>query len=118
MNEEMLSELIEEIETTEPIEAVEAVEENEPIQLPDADRPDPILSELTTLRGELSELRRELNLRRRADEVNERNATLSAGRVGTSLAPEYYTPDEVRAMSQTEVRENYEKIRASMKKWH
>ena len=78
---------------------------------------DPILSEVTALRSELSELRRELDLRRRADEVNRRNASLSAGRVGTNVAPEYYTPDEVRAMSPSEVRENYEKIRASMKKW-
>ena len=115
MNEELLSEMIEETEATEPMGTGE---EPQPKQAPNADRPDPILSELATLRSELSELRRELDLRRRADEVNTRNATLSAGRVGTSLAPEYYTPDEVRAMSQAEVRENYEKIRASMKKWH
>ena len=115
MNEEMLSELIEEIEAADP---VEAVEESEPKQAPEPQSPDPILSELTSLRAELSELRRELDLRRLADEVNTRNAAHSAGRVGTNLAPEYYTPDEVRAMTQAEVRENYEKIRASMKKWH
>ncbi|MBO5937927.1 MAG: hypothetical protein J6Q82_00305 [Clostridia bacterium] len=97
------------VETIEPV--VEPIEENETAQ------PDPILSEVTALRTELSELRRELDLRRHADEVNRRNASLSAGRVGTNVAPEYYTPDEVRAMSPTEVRENYEKIRASMKKW-
>ena len=79
--------------------------------------PNPMLEELTALRAELSELRRELSLREHADEVNRRNAARSAGRVGTSLAPEYYTPDEVRAMSPSEVRENYQKIRASMKKW-
>ena len=29
----------------------------------------------------------------------------------------YYTPEQVRAMSPEEVHENYERIRASMKKW-
>lgn len=115
MNDELLSEM------TEPIEAIEAIEPIEPeevIEEVSEPLPDPILSEVTALRRELAELREELDLRRRADEVNSRNASLSAGRVGTNLAPEYYTPDEVRAMTPTEVRENYEKIRASMKKWH
>ena len=80
--------------------------------------PDPILTELTSLREELTSLRKELDLYRRAEEVNQRNARRSAGRAGNSTAPEYYTPDEVRAMSAGEVRENYEKIRASMKQWH
>lgn len=112
MNDELLPEMenIEEVDTIEEVEEVDEVATH--------DSPDPILSELTSLRQELSELRQELDLRRRADEVNTRNASLSAGRVGTNLAPEYYTPDEVRAMSPAEVRENYERIRASMKKWH
>ena len=104
MNDELLTETVEEAL---PSEA-------EPLSEP---TPDPILSELSALRNELSELRHEIDLRRRADEVNRRNASRSAGRVGTNIAPEYYTPDEVRAMSPSEVRENYQKIRASMKKW-
>ena len=117
MTEELLSEMIEEIDACElPTEA--APVESPEAQPSEVQTPDPILTELTSLRAELSELRRELDLRRRADEINARNASLSAGRVGTSLAPEYYTPDEVRAMTPSEVRENYEKIRASMKKWH
>lgn len=40
------------------------------------------------------------------------------GSVGHSTGEEYYTPDEVRAMTQTEVRKNYQKILRSMEKWH
>ena len=100
---------------TELLDALpETIDEATPSQMPP---PDPILSELSSLREELSSLRQELDLRRHADEINRRNAARSAGHVGTNVAPEYYTPDEVRAMSPAEVRENYEKIRASMKKW-
>ena len=104
MNDELL------IDTPDVSEDVRPEETEEP-------SPNPLLSELSALRAEVSELRREIDLRRRADEVNRRNASLSAGRVGSNVAPEYYTPDEVRAMSPSEVRENYAKIRASMKKW-
>ena len=94
----------------------EVVEES--MEAEDLPAPDPILTELSSLREELTSLRKELDLYRRAEEVNQRNARHSAGRAGKSTAPEYYTPDEVRAMSAGEVRENYEKIRASMKQWH
>ena len=50
--------------------------------------------------------------------VNDRNAALSAGHAGSGTASEYFTPDEVRAMSQGEVRANYQKIIESMKKWN
>ena len=50
--------------------------------------------------------------------INKRNAELSAGFAGKGTASEYYTPDEVRAMSQREVRANYSKIIESMKKWN
>ena len=80
--------------------------------------PDPILTELASLREELTTLRKELDLRVQAEAVNRKNAERSAGHTGRGTAPEYYTPDEVRAMSAGEVRENYEKIRASMKQWH
>lgn len=93
--------------------------EEEPIPN-ESDTPseDPLRLEIVSLRSELSELREELKLRAKAEEVNRRNASLSAGRAGMNAAPEYYSPEEVRAMSAHEVRENYQKIRASMKRWH
>ena len=54
----------------------------------------------------------------RASNVNKRNARNSPGVAGKGTASEYYTPDEVRAMSQKEVRANYSKILESMKKWN
>lgn len=56
--------------------------------------------------------------REKADRINEKNATLSAGKAGRGAAAEYFTPAEVRAMSQLEVRANYSKIIESMKKWN
>ena len=50
--------------------------------------------------------------------INKRNAQLSPGLAGKGTASEYYTPDEVRSMSQGEVRANYSKIIESMKKWN
>lgn len=50
--------------------------------------------------------------------INKRNAYNSAGAVGRGAAAEYFSPDEVRAMSQKEVRANYSKIIESMKKWN
>lgn len=52
-----------------------------------------------------------------AEEINRRNARLSAGSAGASTPNEYLTPEEVRAMSPSEVRENFKRIRESMKKW-
>lgn len=52
-----------------------------------------------------------------ADEVNRRNASLSAGRAGKNTRGEYFSPDEVRAMTAREVHENYSKIKESMKFW-
>ena len=53
----------------------------------------------------------------KALEVNRRNAALSAGIAGKEAEKEYFSPDEVRAMSQREVHENYSKIKRSMKHW-
>lgn len=53
----------------------------------------------------------------RAKEINELNASRSAGKAGGKEGNEYFSYDEVRAMSQREVHENYEKIRRSMKHW-
>ena len=52
-----------------------------------------------------------------AFQINQRNASLSAGKAGLNTSGEYFTPDEVRAMSQRQVRENYKKIIESMKSW-
>lgn len=57
----------------------------------------------------------------RAEEIkriNQKNAALSSGKAGTDASKEFYTPDEVRAMSKEEVKENYSKIIRSMKKWN
>ena len=96
-----------------------AVNEEVPLQPIEDTEPEehPLLTQIASLRAELSELREELNKRQKAEEINRRNAERSAGRAGTSTAPEYYSPDEVRAMSAHEVRENYQKIRAPMKRW-
>ena len=40
------------------------------------------------------------------------------GSVGRNAEIEYFSPDEVRAMSRSEVRENYNKILRSMSNWH
>lgn len=56
------------------------------------------------------------NAEARSHSVNLKNMNSSAGRID-SAASEYFTPDEVRAMSREEVRANYSKIMRSMKKW-
>ena len=62
---------------------------------------------------------RRLQLKKEQTEaINKRNASLSSGQAGKSSANEYFTPDEVRAMSQGEVKRNYTKIIESMKKWN
>lgn len=53
-----------------------------------------------------------------AKAVNERNTENSSGRVGRSNSKEYFSPDEVRSMSRSEVKANYSKIIESMKKWN
>ena len=52
----------------------------------------------------------------RAAQVQQRNRERSAGAVGQP-EDEYFSPAEVRAMSQAEVRKNYQKIMLSMQKW-
>ena len=51
-----------------------------------------------------------------AEWVNGENAQSSAGPVGGGQG-DYFSPDEVRNMTRAEVRQNYGKIIASMKKW-
>ncbi len=51
------------------------------------------------------------------EKINSNNASRSAGRAGVGTAGEYFSPDEVRKMSPSEVHANYAKIKDSMKKW-
>ena len=51
----------------------------------------------------------------KAREINSRNSALSTGQMGASGNSQYFSPDEVRAMSRSEVRANYSKILESMK---
>lgn len=50
--------------------------------------------------------------------VNEQNARQSAGKLSGGASAEYFTPADVKAMSQSEVRANYSKIIESMKRWN
>lgn len=56
--------------------------------------------------------------RARAGEINRQNASRSSGRAGVDAAQEFFSPDEVRAMTPKQIRDNYQKIRFSMKKWN
>lgn len=62
--------------------------------------------------------RRSFIKNKHATEINEKNARLSSGKAGSSATKEYFSPDDVRAMSRSEVRANYSKIIESMKKWN
>ena len=53
-----------------------------------------------------------------AREVNERNASRSAGAISSSPESGYYSPSEVKSMTPGEVRKNYRLIIESMKKWN
>lgn len=53
---------------------------------------------------------------KRAEQLLQRNRERSTGAVGQP-EPEYFSPDEVRAMSRAEVRNHYQKIMLSMQKW-
>lgn len=62
-------------------------------------------------------LKREREKQREAARVNDANRQRSSGSLVTADA-DYFSPAEVRAMSQSEVRKNYQKIMQSMQKWH
>ncbi len=75
--------------------------------------------ELKELKEEICRLRTEiaeLNAEKQRQNVNKRNAESSIGRISGS-GGEYFTADEVRSMSQSEVRANFKKIKASMPRW-
>ena len=54
----------------------------------------------------------------KAAKVNDRNKILSSGSLGNTKNEEFFSPAEVKAMSAAEVKANYDKIIASMSKWH
>ncbi|MBR2387775.1 MAG: hypothetical protein IKB02_03295 [Clostridia bacterium] len=53
-----------------------------------------------------------------AEIANTANSARTTGPIGRDATEIFYTPDEVRAMSRSEVRKNYSKILESMKKWN
>lgn len=55
---------------------------------------------------------------RRIERINAQNAERSAGVAGKNLTEEFFSADDVRKMSPSEVRANYAKIRRSMEKWN
>ncbi len=60
--------------------------------------------------------RRRAQTAERAMESNLANSRRSSGALETP-EPDYFSPREVRAMSQADVRKNYQKIMKSMQKW-
>ena len=56
-------------------------------------------------------------IRNRANEINARNYSLSAGKAGKGASEDYFSPDEVKRMSPKEVHRNFSKIKNSMKYW-
>ena len=62
-------------------------------------------------------LRRQRERERQAKSVNDANRLRSSGSLTTADA-DYFSPAEVRAMSPSDVRKNYQKIMQSMQKWH
>ena len=61
--------------------------------------------------------RRRLIAEEQAARVNRENRNRTAGAI-LATDEDYFSPDEVRQMTRQEVRTNYPKILASMKKWH
>ena len=54
----------------------------------------------------------------RAEAINGENRNMSSGSLKNDSRRDYFTPEQVRAMSAAEVRANYTKIINSMSKWH
>ena len=61
--------------------------------------------------------KRKLAEQQRIAQINAKNAAKAAGVAGVHTANEYFSPDEVRKMSRSEVHANFAKIRKSMEKW-
>ena len=61
-------------------------------------------------------LKREREKQKEAERINNANRQRSSGSLVAADA-DYFSPDEVRAMSQDDVRKNYQKIMQSIQKW-
>ena len=61
--------------------------------------------------------KRKLAEQQRIAQINAKNAAKAAGVAGVYTANEYFSPDEVRKMSRSEVHANFAKIKKSMEKW-
>lgn len=55
---------------------------------------------------------------KRIEQINAKNAERAAGVAGKNSSSEYFSADEVRKMSPSEVRANFAKIRRSMETWN
>lgn len=55
---------------------------------------------------------------KRIERINAKNASSSAGAIDKNTAQEFFTPDDVRKMSPSEVHANFAKIKRSMGKWN
>ena len=54
----------------------------------------------------------------RIERINAKNASSSAGAIDKHTSQEFFTPDDVRKMSPSEVHANFAKIKRSMGKWN
>ena len=55
---------------------------------------------------------------KRIERINAKNASSSAGAIDKHTSQEFFTPDDVRKMSPSEVHANFAKIKRSMEKWN
>ena len=55
---------------------------------------------------------------KRIERINAKNASSSAGAIDKHTSQEFFTPDDVRKMSPSEVHANFAKIKRSMGKWN
>ena len=54
----------------------------------------------------------------KAEAVNKKNASMTAGAIKNAAVSGFFSPSEVKAMSAKEVKKNYDLIIESMKKWN
>lgn len=55
--------------------------------------------------------------KKRIGERNDANRRMSAGSVAGHASPSYYSPDEVKKMTRSQVREHYDDVIESMRHW-
>ncbi len=112
----------EELETEEPTADVPPVEAEKTLQNSDTEELRRELEELKQrffeLEG-LERIRKEIEAeRQRIAECNEINRKMSTGSLSGIGNGGYYSPDEVRLMTPSQVRENYDDVIESMRHWN